>query len=150
VKNTVRHPKITVSADGRGWCPRPPGCCWPIPPGSRAWARAGWRLARLRRRGRCTPREDPHRPGDDAGAERGLLADAAVLRAQPELAGPVASDPVISQLVSALAARAAGAAGDPQSLGRRPRAGLGAGRPTAPQARTGTCSPSSRPATAAP
>ena len=34
------------------------------------------------------------------------VADVAVLRAQPELAGPVASDPVISQLVSALAADA--------------------------------------------
>ena len=34
------------------------------------------------------------------------LADVAVLRAQPELAGPVASDPVISRLVSALAADA--------------------------------------------
>ena len=32
------------------------------------------------------------------------LADVAVLRAQPELAGPVASDPVISRLVAALAA----------------------------------------------
>ena len=34
------------------------------------------------------------------------LADIAVLRAQPELAGPVASDPVVSRLVSALAADA--------------------------------------------
>src|SRR5215813_3800573 len=32
------------------------------------------------------------------------LADVAVLRAQPELAGPVASDPVVSRLVAALAA----------------------------------------------
>jgi hypothetical protein len=32
------------------------------------------------------------------------LADVAVLRARPELAGPVASDPVISRLVAALAA----------------------------------------------
>jgi hypothetical protein len=34
------------------------------------------------------------------------LADVAVLRAQPELFGPVASDPVVSRLVSALAADA--------------------------------------------
>jgi Transposase DDE domain group 1 len=34
------------------------------------------------------------------------LADAAVLRAQPGLCGPVASDPVISRLISALAADA--------------------------------------------
>jgi Transposase DDE domain group 1 len=32
------------------------------------------------------------------------LADAAVLRAQPELAGPIASDPMISRLITALAA----------------------------------------------
>ena len=32
------------------------------------------------------------------------LADIAVLREQPELAGPVASDPVVSRLVSQLAA----------------------------------------------
>jgi hypothetical protein len=31
------------------------------------------------------------------------LADIAVLRAQPELAGPVASDPVVSRLITALA-----------------------------------------------
>jgi hypothetical protein len=31
------------------------------------------------------------------------LADVAVLRAQPELAGPVASDPVISRLITTLA-----------------------------------------------
>ena len=32
------------------------------------------------------------------------LADVAVLRSQPELAGPVASDPVVSRLITALAA----------------------------------------------
>ena len=39
------------------------------------------------------------------------LADVAVLRAQPELSGPVASDPVVSRLVAALAADA------PRALG---------------------------------
>jgi Transposase DDE domain group 1 len=34
------------------------------------------------------------------------LADVAVLRAEPELAGPVASDPVMSRLIGALAAEA--------------------------------------------
>jgi hypothetical protein len=34
------------------------------------------------------------------------LADVAMLRAQPELAGPVASDPVVSRLVTRLAADA--------------------------------------------
>ena len=57
------------------------------------------------------------------------LADVAMLRAQPELFGPVASDPVVSRLVSRLAADA------PRALkairagaGRRPGAGLGNGR----------------------
>ena len=49
------------------------------------------------------------------------LADAALLRAQPQLAGPVASDPVISRLVSALAADA------PQAL-RAIRRARAAGR----------------------
>src|SRR5580693_5471385 len=35
---------------------------------------------------------------------RDCLADIAVLREQPHLAGPVASDPVVSRLVAALAA----------------------------------------------
>ena len=49
------------------------------------------------------------------------LADIAVLRSQPALAGPVASDPVVSRLVTALAAGcAAGAADDPQGTGRCP------------------------------
>lgn len=30
------------------------------------------------------------------------LADIAILRAQPELSGPVASDPVVSRLIAAL------------------------------------------------
>ena len=49
------------------------------------------------------------------------LADIAVLREQPELAGPVASDPVVSRLVAALAGgRAAGAEGDPRREGGGP------------------------------
>ena len=57
------------------------------------------------------------------------LADVAMLRAQPELFGPVASDPVVSRLVTRLAADApAGAEGHPLRAGRRPGAGLGAGR----------------------
>jgi hypothetical protein len=47
------------------------------------------------------------------------LADVGVLRAEPELFGPVASDPVISRLITALAGDAP----------RGPAAGVGAGRP---------------------
>jgi hypothetical protein len=57
------------------------------------------------------------------------LADVAILRAQPELAGPVAYDPVISWLVTHLAADAPRALkGHPRGAGRRPAAGLGPGR----------------------
>ena len=58
------------------------------------------------------------------------LADIAVLRSLPELAGPVASDPVISRLITTLAADAPRALrGNPRSAcPRGPRAGLGPGR----------------------
>ena len=57
------------------------------------------------------------------------LADIAVLREQPALAGPVASDPVVSRLVThAGRGRAAGAGGDPGRAGGGAGAGLGAGR----------------------
>jgi hypothetical protein len=49
------------------------------------------------------------------------LADIAVLREQPELAGPVASDPVVSRLVSVLA-------GDPERALKAIRAARAAGR----------------------
>jgi hypothetical protein len=63
-----------------------------------AW-RGGGRRGRCMTRGRSSPTW-PWRwaLGGDC------LADVVVLRAQPELAGPVASDPVISRLVGALAA----------------------------------------------
>ena len=66
------------------------------------------------------------------------LADVAVLRYQPGLAGPVASDPVVSRLISALAADMPRAlAGDPQSTRRGPGTGLGAGRRSGRPERTG-------------
>ncbi len=61
------------------------------------------------------------------------MADAAMLRAEPALFGPVASDPVISRLVTRLAC-AARTEGDPLCPGAGPAAGLGAGRGAAPGA----------------
>jgi hypothetical protein len=106
VNNTVRRPKITVSADGKGLVSqagvlllaealRVTGL------GSRlAGGLARWRAPRAV--------HDPGKILTDLVVAVALggdcLADVAVLRAQPELAGPVASDPVISRLVSALAA----------------------------------------------
>ena len=106
MQNTVRHPKITVSADGRGLvsqagtlllaeAARVTG----LGPGL-SGALARWRAPRAV--------HDPGKILADLVMTLALggdcLAGVAVLRACPELAGPVASDPVVSRLVAALAA----------------------------------------------
>jgi Transposase DDE domain group 1 len=106
VQNTARRAKITVSADGMGLVSqagvlllaetlRVTGLGEGLSAGL-----ARWRAPRAV--------HDPGKILTDLVVTLALggdcLADAAVLRAQPELAGPVASDPVISRLVSALAA----------------------------------------------
>ena len=65
------------------------------------------------------------------------LADVAVLRTQPELAGPVASDPVISRLVAALAADAPRALRAIRQPGPPPGSGPGRWPGTRRPARTG-------------
>jgi hypothetical protein len=106
VKNTARRAKITVSADGKGLVSqsgvlllaetaRVTGLGEGL-----AGGLARWRAPRAV--------HDPGKIITDLVMALALggdcLADVAVLRAQPELAGPVASDPVISRLVAALAA----------------------------------------------
>jgi DDE family transposase len=106
VKNTASRPKITVSADGTGLVSqagvlllaetlRVTGLGQGM-----AGALARWRAPRAV--------HDPGKILTDLVMTLALggdcLADVAVLRAQPELAGPVASDPVISRLAAALAA----------------------------------------------
>ena len=145
MQNTARRPKITVSADGTGLVSQAGGAAaGRAAAGRRAWARAcPAALARWR-----APRavHDPGKIVADLAMALALggdcLADVAVLRAQPELAGPVASDPVISRLIGTLAADA------PRALrairagpGRGPGAGLGAGRRRARPARTGALIP---------
>jgi hypothetical protein len=108
VKNSARTAKITVSADGRGLV-------------SQAGAVLLWETLRVTglggglsaALGRWRPPRAVHDPGKiiaDLAAAVALggdcLADIAVLREQPELAGPVASDPLVSRLVSALAGNA--------------------------------------------
>jgi Transposase DDE domain group 1 len=106
VQNTARRPKITVSADGRGLVPQAGTLLLAETlrvTGLGAGLSGG--LARWR-----APRavHDPGKILTDLAMALALggdcLADIAVLRAQPELAGPVASDPVVSRLVAALAA----------------------------------------------
>jgi Transposase DDE domain group 1 len=106
VKNSARSTRVTVSADGKGLV-------------SQAGAVLLWETMRVTGLGRGlsqglarwrAPRavHDPGKIIADLAAAVALggdcLADIAVLREQPELSGPVASDPVVSRLVSTLAA----------------------------------------------
>jgi hypothetical protein len=106
VQNTARRTKIIVSADGTGLVSqagvlllaetaRVSGLGEGL-----AGGLARWRAPRAV--------HDPGKILTDLAMALALggdcLADVAVLRAQPELAGPVASDPVVSRLVAALAA----------------------------------------------
>jgi len=106
VKNSARGARVTVSADGRGLV-------------SQAGAVLLWETMRVTGLGRGLsdglarwrgPRavHDPGKIVADLAAAVALggdcLADIAVLREQPDLAGPVASDPVVSRLVAAVAA----------------------------------------------
>ena len=105
MKNSARAARVTVSADGRGLV-------------SQAGAVLLWETMRVTGLGRAlsqnlarwrAPRavHDPGKIVADLAAAVALggdcLADIAVLREQPQLAGPVASDPVVSRLVSQLA-----------------------------------------------
>jgi hypothetical protein len=104
--NSARSTRVAVSADGRGLV-------------SQAGAVLLWETLRVTGLGRGlseslarwrAPRavHDPGKIVADLAAALALggdcLADIAVLREQPDLAGPVASDPVVSRLVSMLAA----------------------------------------------
>jgi hypothetical protein len=106
VKNSARTARVAVSADGRGLV-------------SQAGSVLLWETMRVTGLGRVlsenlarwrAPRavHDPGKVVADLAAAVALggdcLADIAVLREQPQLAGPVASDPVVSRLVSTLAA----------------------------------------------
>ena len=108
VKNTARRPKITCLLTGRGSFPRPERSCFTKTlhvTGLDRQLSAGLRRWRA-------PRavHDPGKIIADLAVAVALggdcLADIAVLRAQPDLAGPVASDPVVSRLISELAADA--------------------------------------------
>jgi hypothetical protein len=106
MQTSARSSKVTVSGDGRGLV-------------SQAGAVLLWEAVRVTGLGRglsqaLEPWRAPravHDPGKivaDLAAALALggdcLADIAVLREQPALAGPVASDPVVSRLVKTLAA----------------------------------------------
>jgi hypothetical protein len=108
VPKLARRPKITVSADGQGLVSQAGALL--LAEGARVTGLgeglsvglARWRAARAV--------HDPGKILTDLAVALALggdcLADAAVLRHQPGLCGPVASDPVISRLIMALAADA--------------------------------------------
>ena len=108
VKTTARRAKITVSADGSGIVSQAGGLLLAAdaaghgPGPGPVGGLARWRPPRAV--------HDPGKIVTDLAVALALggdcLADVAVLRAQPELFGPVASDPVVSRLVAALAADA--------------------------------------------
>jgi hypothetical protein len=108
VKNTGCRPKIIVSADGTGIVSQAGGLLLARTlraTGLDAGLRAGlerWQAPRAV--------HDPGKVIADLAVTLALggdcLADVAMLRAEPELFGPVASDPVVSRLITRLAADA--------------------------------------------
>jgi hypothetical protein len=108
VNNTVRRRKITVSADGQGLVSQAGAVL--LLEAARVTGLGQGLSAGLARWRAPRAVHDPGKIVADLVVALALggdcLADIAVLRAQPELAGPVASDPVVSRLVTALAADA--------------------------------------------
>ena len=112
MKNTARPPKIIVCADGSGIISQAGAVLL-----TKTLHVTGLDEQLSVALGRWRPPRAVHDPGKIIGdlavavALGGdCLADIAVLRAQPGLAGPVASDPVVSRLIGALAA------GSPRAL----------------------------------
>jgi hypothetical protein len=104
MQNTARRPKITVSDDGRGIVSRARGLL--LTETARV---TGLRAGLPAALGRWRPGRAVHDPGKivlDLAVAVALggdcLADIGMLRAEPALFGPVASDPVVSRLVTAL------------------------------------------------
>jgi hypothetical protein len=105
VKTTARRTKITVSADGSGIVSQAGGLLL-----ARTLQVTGMDRGLSAGLARWRPPRAVHDPGKTVtdlvmalalGGD--CLADVAVLRAQPQLFGPVASDPVVSRLISSLA-----------------------------------------------
>jgi hypothetical protein len=108
MQRTARHPKIVVSADGTGIVSQAGGLL--LAQTLRLTGLDGGLSAAL---GRWRAPRAIHDPGKiiaDLAVTLAMggdcLADVAMLRAQPQLFGPVASDPVVSRLIAVLAAGA--------------------------------------------
>ncbi len=109
MQNTGRRPKIVVSDDGRGIVSQAGALLLLTETARITGLQAGLSAGLSRWR---SPRavHDPGKIVTDLAVAVALggdcLADAGVLRAEPALFGPVASDPVVSRLVARLAADA--------------------------------------------
>jgi hypothetical protein len=105
VKYTARRPKITVSCDGQGIVSQAGALL--LAEAARVTGLGEGLSAGLARWRAPRAVHDPGKILTDLAVALALggdyLADIAVLRSQPELAGPVASDPVVSRLITALA-----------------------------------------------
>jgi hypothetical protein len=105
VKNTGLRPRLQVTGDGQGLVSR--GGALLLTRTARATGLDAGLSAGLARWRAPRAVHDPGKAVLDmavmVAAGGDCLADAAMLRAEPELFGPVASGPVISRLVSALA-----------------------------------------------
>ena len=108
MKHTAAAPKIIVSADGTGIVSQAGGVLL-----TQTLRATGLDAGLATALGRWRPGRAVHDPGKiiaDLAVTLALggdcLADIAVLRAEPALFGPVASDPVVSRLVSRLASDA--------------------------------------------
>ena len=105
---TARRPKIVVSADGTGLVSQAGGLL--LTQTLRATGLDRGLTAALERWRAPRAVHDPGKIITDLAVALAMggdcLADIAVLRAEPGLHGPVASDPVISRLVTRLAADA--------------------------------------------
>jgi Transposase DDE domain group 1 len=121
MQNTARRPKMMVSDDGSGIVSQAGALL--LTQTARITGLGAGLSAGLARWRRSRSAHDPGKAVLDLAVAVALggdcLADVGVLRAEPELFGPVASDPVISRLVTALAGDA------PRALKaiRRARAG---------------------------
>jgi hypothetical protein len=108
MQNTARSPKVIVSADGKGIVSHSGGLLL-----TRTLAITGLDAGLSGGLERWRPPRAVHDPGKiiaDLAVMLALggdcLADIAVLRGEPALFGPVASDPVVSRLIAKLAADA--------------------------------------------
>ena len=139
MNNTARRTKITVSADGRGLVSQAGALL--LAEAARVTGLGEGLSAGLARWRAPRAVHDPGKIIADLVMALALggdcLADVAVLRSQPELAGPVASDPVVSRLIRPWPRTRPGRCGRSAKHAPPPGNGPGPWPASVPLARTG-------------